>query len=90
VSRCPHQIQSQHSAPVRRRGDGSVDATSSFNADAWEKDLKVEPVITASTDYTSLPTVSRADIDAALVCLAAKARRQILASHRASRVVLRP
>ncbi|WP_137009605.1 Ig-like domain-containing protein [Aquitalea aquatilis] len=64
----------------------AVDATSSFNADAWEKDLKVDPVIKASTDYTSLPTVSRADIDAALVCLAAKARRQILASHRASRV----
>ncbi|PXX48997.1 Ig-like domain-containing protein [Aquitalea magnusonii] len=64
----------------------AIDATSNFNADAWEKDLNVEPVIKASTDYTSLPTVSRADIDAALVCLAAKARRQILASHRASRV----
>lgn len=77
------------SALGTRKAQGAtaaIDATSSFNADAWEKDLKVEPVITASTDYTSLPTVSRADIDAALVCLAAKARRQILASHRASRV----
>ncbi|WP_293765803.1 Ig-like domain-containing protein [uncultured Aquitalea sp.] len=66
----------------------AADATSHFNADAWEKDIKAEPVITDSTDLVSLPGMSRADAENAILYLAAKARRQILASHRASRVAM--
>jgi hypothetical protein len=65
----------------------SMDASGLFDATAWTESTTMQPDIgTTTTDLTSLAGASRDDANLALQTLAAIARRQILASHRTTRV----
>ena len=73
---------------LKRQGQTvSMDASGLFDATAWTESTTMQPDIgTTTTDLTTLAGASRDDANLALQTLAAIARRQILASHRTTRV----